>query len=214
MTFSFLSAFSAQAGIIVLPTFETLWDRGSEAGQAQVSSEQSYEVDLDLREGLTPGMPIQITVSSQEAFIWFGGFHLTAGPTTLSSEAKLTLTLGDSSQSVSASLFEDFGDLPPYNDGQGGMISDPAGYITGSLLPDLVLVVPWETDLSKASFTFGQESEITGEGQYWNQSRLYFTGGVANADSPLQVSFQTVPEPGSASLIFLAGFALLAKRLR
>jgi|GEM_PF-5298108 len=213
-TISILSAFSAQAGTIALPTFGTQWDRGANPGQAQVTSEQIFEIDLDNRSGLTPGMPIQITVSSPDRFLWLGGFHLVAGPTTISSEAKLTLNLGGESQTVTANLFEDFGDLPPYNNGQGGVVSDPVGYIQGDVLPDLVFTVPWDSDLTQAQFTFEQESEITGEGQYFNQSSVSLTGGTVEGSSQLQVSLETVPEPGSASFLALAGFALLAKRRR
>ena len=221
MTIKYLIPFFAvavapcHAGTIILPTFGTEWDRESEPGQAKVITETSYEIDLDDRTGLIPNQPIKITISSPDRLLWIGGFHIEGGDTELSINTDLSLMLGGNTSSVSALIYQNFGDLTGLNvSGNGDMFSDPVGFYQGPILPEISLIVPWDTDLSKAVINFGQDAEITGAGNYFNQSSIFLTGGTAEGTSVLSFNAVSVPEPGSALLITLAGIGVLARRRR
>ena len=182
-------------GTVTLPVFGTDWSKDDDPGQSQVTSNDDFTVNLDDRAGLIAGLPIQITVSSPDQFLWVGGFHLDGGFTAISSTAKLSLLLGGESAEVSADLLEDFGDLGDLSN--EGNVSDPVGYVTGPVLPELVLTVPWGTGLTNAVFTFSQDSEITGAGNVFNFSGVYLSGGTAAGQSSIAFSLQSVPEPSS-----------------
>ena len=210
LVITLLSPAIVEATIVTLPTLSTGWNRDTGPGQPRVETESSYVVDIDDRAGLIPGQAIQITISSPDSFLWVGGFHLGGGHTTISAKANLSLLLGGETVSTNASLFEDFGVVPATGPG----VSDPAGFINGPVLPDLVLVVPWDTDLSEATLIFEQDSEITGPGSYFNHSEIGLTGGVVIGDSQLSFNLQSIPEPSGTLLFAVAGMMISFHRRR
>lgn len=91
-----------------MPELGTSWEMGVNPGQPQAMSPDDYIIDLDDRAGLTPGLPIRITVSSPDSFLWLGGFHIDGGLTTISSDVNLSHLLGGETSAVSATLFSRF----------------------------------------------------------------------------------------------------------
>ncbi len=168
------------------------------------------------RTGLTPGRPIQITVTGASNVLWVGGFRYGAGPLQIDIKAKLTALVGSEFSGFSEITFglprtTVNNDLP--SDG-AAISNEVAGYMEGSLLPNIQLEVPWETDLTTFRLRFDQDATITGSGASFFASSITTSASIANESAgPLRLSLVSVPEP-TATVCLAVGLLLLPRRRR
>ena len=214
------SILSAASGAEVLVT--TLTTGGSllsPGNPANVVSNTLINVPLD-KSSLTPGQPIRITVSGSSEVLWVGGFVYGAGSLEISLKARLSAILG-ANTAFSEITFGQPEVVVTEGAGIGPMPETSAvvGFITGSILPEFHLDVPWETDLSAFQLNFAQDSTITGNQAGFTNSALSVAGiavgasGFTGSVAPLRLTLSSIPEPSGVCLL-LGAFSLGMRRKR
>ncbi len=188
----------AHAAVVVVPSLTTSGDR-SNAPAPRVVSAAETTVNLEDRAGLTPGESIQITVTTTSPVVWTGAFvYGQQGDLTFSIQGTLSLVVGGDAAGTTAR----FGNT--YTGPREG--SSASGYQIGPLLPELTLIVPWETDLSAVVLGLAQDTILTGGGAALTSSSLTIAEGKdSTLLGSIHLRLQSIPEP---SVVLLAALAV------
>ncbi len=201
---SFLLA-TSHAATIILPEMTTTATVPS-AGLPVVTSQKSWTVNLSDRTGLTPGLPISIVVTTSAQFLWLLAFNYDTGALVLANAPTLNLPIGAASTTVSGTASQSF----PMAEGPGA-----SGHVVGSQLGAMMLEVPWNTDLTQATFTLTQNASIQGTNARLTGSAVTLSTALVPVTSvPFQVVLTSViPEP-SISLLAISGACICLARRR
>ena len=200
---------SVSAVSVAFSPFANLVESTEPEGASFLENSVSQFIDLSDRTGLVPGKPIAIDLMANADLMWEGRFS-------------------PESEGFQGVLFFAFGVM--IVDEQRGFTSignsgQVVEFTAGSLVttvqnvrPGGMMVVPWEIDLSAVEFVFSQQVVVIMEEADGDE---ILDGAVISSEltfveqeSPVEFVFTTrsVPEPGSLSLLVLAGCLLGTRR--
>ncbi len=193
------------AAVIQLPNLSTSWaGNGLPPFPTRVVSNTEIPVNLDDRSGLTPGLPVRLTLTPGFQPVWIGGFCVGAGPAGMTVAGYLRLIVGSESVTAPLSLFQNL---------TSDMGLCPVGIVYGEVALPLTLVVPWSADLASARLEVAQDATITGNTAHFTSSGLHILPGSSAAQGEsLSMSLTSVPEPAAAPFLFLTVMALRRRK--
>lgn len=197
---------TASGAITLLPAPATIWTAPQAPYPSHVVSESETVVSLDERSGLSPGLPIRITLAGGENFLWLIGFCSSEGFLEFSSHATVRLMIGLYSAQAASTIIWNGNFIPPDPN-----TSCPVAFVAGRTMPPLEVIVPWDTDLSQARFVISQDAIVSGSNARFYSSAIHlYSSRSDGAVIPATVELTSVPEPEPFVMLFLT----VALRLR